>query len=168
MQKQKSAPKVEPLLGRKLAVGDRAPDFELPDQDGMTHKLSDYLGHWVLLYFYPKDDTPGCTKEACGIRDTFSRFEKMDTLVLGVSIDPSKSHRKFKEKYSLPFILLSDEKKIVVKKYGVWGKKKFMGREYLGTFRASFLINPRGEIIKIYTDVKPAEHAENVLTDLIR
>ena len=168
MQKQKSSPKADLPSAGKLAVGDKVPDFELPDQDGMTHKFSDYLGHWVLLYFYPKDDTPGCAKEACAIRDTFLRFENMDTVVLGVSIDPPKSHRKFKEKYSLPFTLLSDEKKEVVKKYGVWGKKKFMGREYMGSFRFSFLINPRGEIIKIYTEVKPAEHAEEVLTDLIR
>ncbi len=153
---------------KKLTVGDKAPDFTLPDESAMMHTLRDYRGHFVLLYFYPKDDTPGCTKDACAIRDAFPRFEKMDALVLGISIDPPKSHTKFKQKYSLPFTLLSDEKKEVVKKYGVWQKKKFMGREYMGTLRMSFLINPRGEIMKIYETVTPDIHAEEVLTDLIR
>ena len=152
----------------KLKIGDKAPDFMLPDQDGIAHTLSEYRGHWVLLYFYPKDDTPGCTKEACAIRDEYSRFEDMNTIVLGVSIDPPKSHIKFAKKYSLPFTLLSDEKKEAVHAYGVWSKKKFMGREYMGTLRSSFLINPKGEIVRIYENVKPDTHAEEALTDLIR
>jgi thioredoxin-dependent peroxiredoxin len=143
-----------------------APRFTLPDQDGKEHSLVDYQGKWVLLYFYPKDDTPGCTKEACTIRDSFPDFKKMKITVLGVSVDSVKSHKKFEEKYELPFTLLSDEKKTVVKKYGVWGKKKFMGREYTGTFRTSFLIDPKGKIAKIYEDVNPVTHAADVLKDL--
>ena len=147
----------------KLKVGQKAPVFELPDQDGKIHKLSDYKGKFVLLYFYPKDDAPGCTIEACSIRDNFSSFKKIKTIVLGVSADSIKSHKKFEEKYSLPFPLLSDKNKKVIKAYGVWGKKKFMGREYMGIKRTSFLINPDGKISKIYEDVKPAHHASEVL-----
>lgn len=150
----------------KLKVGQLAPDFALPDQDGKKHALSDYRGKWALLYFYPKDDTPGCTKEACDIRDTFPRFGKLKAVVFGVSVDSVKSHKKFAEKYKLPFILLADENKKVVEQYGVWAKKKFMGREYMGTFRTSFLIDPKGKIAKIYENVKPEGHAEEVLADL--
>lgn len=146
----------------------KAPDFTIPDQDGAMHSLSDYAGHWVLLYFYPKDDTPGCTKEACSLRDTFPRFQNMDTIILGVSVDSVASHEKFARKYSLPFTLLSDTAKKVVNLYGVWRKKKFMGSEYMGTVRSSFLINPRGDIVAVYENVKPDIHAEEVLTDLIR
>ena len=119
-----------------------------------------------MLYFYPKDDTPGCTTEACSIRDNWARFKKAGLVVLGASTDSVKSHAKFAEKYDLPFPLLADEKKELVKDYGVWGKKKFMGREYLGTKRWSFLIDPTGRIAKIYEDVKPNEHADEVLADL--
>ena len=115
----------------KLKVGQKAPDFTLPDQTGKTHKLSTYKGKWVLLYFYPKDDTPGCTKEACGIRDEFPKFKKMDAVVFGVSADSVERHKKFADKYKLPFTLLSDEDKKVLKLYEVWAKKKFMGREYM-------------------------------------
>ncbi|MDP3710749.1 MAG: thioredoxin-dependent thiol peroxidase [bacterium] len=152
----------------KLKIGQKAPDFKLPDQDGKIHKLSDYLGQWLLIYFYPKDDTPGCTKEACAIRDSFPAFKKMKAKVLGVSVDSVKSHKKFAEKYRLPFTILADDKKEVVEKYGVWGKKKFMGREYDGTFRTSFLIDPKGKISKIYEQVKPEIHAEEVLKDLAK
>ena len=145
-----------------------APDFTLPDQDGVEHSLSQYRGQWVLLYFYPKDDTPGCTKEACSIRDAFPRFESLNIKVLGVSVDSVESHKKFAEKHKLPFTLLSDEHKKVVAHYGVWGEKKFMGREYDGTIRSSFLIDPTGTIEKIYTAVKPEKHAEEVLRDLKR
>lgn len=147
----------------KLKVGQFALDFELPDQDGKIHKLSDYRGQWVLLYFYPKDNTTGCTKEACDIRDSFPAFQKLKVKVFGVSVDSVKSHKKFSEKYNLPFTILADEKKEVVKKYGVWGKKKFMGREYYGTLRTSFLIDPKGKIAKIYENVKPEFHAGEVL-----
>lgn len=150
----------------KLAVGDLAPDFSLPDAVGTTHTLSQYYEKWVLLYFYPKDDTPGCTKEACSIRDEFPNFKKMRATVLGVSVDSTKSHGKFAMKYELPFTLLADEGKHVVQQYGVWAKKKFMGREYMGTLRTSFLINPEGKIAKIYESVKPETHAAEVLADL--
>lgn len=143
-----------------------APAFSLPDQEGKRRALKDYRGQWVILYFYPKDDTPGCTTEACSFRDNFSKLKKAGALVLGVSVDPIKKHAKFAEKYSLPFTLLSDEEKKVVALYGVWGKKKFMGREYLGTNRVSFLIDPDGKIAKIYDTVKPSGHAEMVWEDI--
>jgi len=150
----------------KLKTDVIAPDFILFDQNGIPHSLSDYKGKWVLLYFYPKDDTPGCTKEACGVRDVFPRFKKMDAIVLGVSADSVERHKKFVDKYKLPFTLLSDENKDIIKKYGVWAKKKFMGREYMGIVRTSFLIDPKGVIMKIYENVKPDTHAEEVLKDL--
>ena len=143
-----------------------APDFTLPDQEGKERSLKDFQGSWVLLYFYPKDDTTGCTKEACAIRDEFPKFKKMKAVVLGMSADTTASHKKFAEKYHLPFILLSDTLKKVLKKYNVYGKKKFMGREYRGILRTSFLIDPKGRIVKIYEKVKPALHAEEVLGDL--
>ena len=150
----------------KLKIGDTAPDFTLLDQDSKSHSLSEYRGNWLLLYFYPKDHTEGCTKEACMIRDDFFGFKKLNVNVVGVSIDSVKVHKSFAEDYSLPFTLLSDDKKQVVKLYGVWGKKKFMGREYGGTKRTSFLIDPKGKIKKIYEKVKPAEHSKEVLEDL--
>ncbi|MBI2052998.1 MAG: thioredoxin-dependent thiol peroxidase [Candidatus Ryanbacteria bacterium] len=149
----------------KLKAGSKAPDFTLKDQAGEPHKLSSYKGKWVLLYFYPKDDTPGCTIEACTIRDTYGDFRAARTVVLGVSIDSVKSHEKFAKKYDLPFILLADEDKKIVKKYGVWGTKKFMGRSYKGTRRMSFLIDPKRKIVKIYKSVKPAVHAGEVIMD---
>jgi len=149
-----------------LFVSDTAPDFALPDQNGTTHTLSDHRGHWVLLYFYPKDDTPGCTKEACMIRDTFPRFENVHAEVFGVSKDSVASHKKFAEKYELLFPLLSDESGKVVEAYGVWQKKKMMGKEYIGIVRSSFLINPEGIIEKVYEKVRPETHAAEVLEDL--
>ncbi|HEX4104290.1 MAG TPA: thioredoxin-dependent thiol peroxidase [Candidatus Paceibacterota bacterium] len=143
-----------------------AQDFILPDQDGKNHALSDYRGKWVLLYFYPKDDTPGCTKEACAIRDNFPDFSKLNITVLGVSGDSVASHKQFAEKYQLPFTLLADEDKKVVGLYGAWGKKKLAGKEYEGTFRTSFLIDPDGRIVKIYENVDPGTHAAQVLTDI--
>ncbi len=150
----------------QLHIGDAAPLFSLPDQNGTVHALKDLRGSWILLYFYPKDDTPGCTTEACGIRDAWSDFSKYKAKVFGISTDPVKSHAKFAEKFHLPFPLLADSEKTMVQDYGVWGKKKFMGREYLGTMRTSFLIDPKGKIAKIYESVKPALHAEEVLKDL--
>ena len=147
----------------KLKVGQPAPDFSLPDQDGKMRSLAGYKGKRVLLYFYPKDNTPGCTKEACAIRDVFPGFQKSKIMVIGMSVDSVKSHKLFQEKYALPFTLLSDEKKTAVKKYGVWAEKKFMGRAYMGTLRTSFLINPKGKIEKIYEQVKPEKHAHEVL-----
>lgn len=149
-----------------VSVGKKAPMFNLKDQDGKAHKLSLYVGKWVLLYFYPKDDTPGCTKEACMLRDNFPAFKKLDIAVFGVSADSEKSHKKFEEKYNLPFILLSDTDHKVAEKYGAWGEKKFMGRVYDGMHRVSFLINKEGKIAKVYDKVKPETHAEEVLFDL--
>lgn len=143
-----------------------APDFTLRDQDGEEHTLSQYRGKWVLLYFYPKDDTPGCTVEACTIRDQFADFTKIGAVVLGVSTDSVASHQKFATAYKLPFTLLADEEKKVVEQYGVYGEKKFMGKTYLGTLRTSFLIRPDGTIAKVYANVKPPVHAKEVIADL--
>ncbi len=154
------------LFIHMLQTGITAPNFTLPDQDGTTHSLSGHKKEWILLYFYPKDDTPGCTKEACAIRDSFPDFSQSEAKVFGVSADSVKSHKKFAEKYRLPFSLLSDESKETIKKYGAWGKKKFMGREYEGILRTSFLIDPEGKIAKVYESVKPEIHAAEVLEDL--
>ena len=143
-----------------------APEFSLSDQDGAVRSLTDYRGHWLLLYFYPKDDTPGCTTEAVQITYSFPDFKKLDIAVLGVSADSAASHKKFATKFKLPFPLLADTEKIVVNQYGVWGRKKFMGREYDGILRTSFLIDPEGDIAKIYENVKPEKHAEEVLKDI--
>lgn len=149
-----------------LTVGMHAPGFSLPNQDGKTITLSDLHGKWVLLYFYPKDDTPGCTTEACSLRDAFPRFTGLDAVVLGVSTDSVASHKKFHTKHMLPFDILADSEKQAVAAYGVYGLKKFMGREYLGTQRVSFLIDPHGNIAAIYPSVKPAEHAAEVAADI--
>ncbi len=149
-----------------LKVGDTAPNFTLPDQDGKNHSLADYAGGWFLLYFYPKDNTAGCVKEACMLRDDFLGFKKIKVNIVGVSIDSVKSHKKFADEYKLPFTLLADEQKEVVNLYGVWGEKSMYGRKYMGTLRTSFLINPKGIIEKIYHGVKPAEHSGEVLEDL--
>ncbi len=149
-----------------LEAGKKAPAFHVPDHTGAKRRLSEFLGKWVILYFYPKDDTPGCTKEACAFRDEHAKFKRAGIEVLGVSVDPVKKHQKFREKYTLPFTLLSDEDKSIVTKYDAWGKKKFMGREYMGTFRISYLIDPKGKIAKVYDKVKPPEHAAQVLADV--
>lgn len=149
-----------------LNVGDNAPDFTLSDQFGEIHKLSDYRGKKVVLYFYPKDDTPGCTKEACSFRDNFQEYRKRKMVVLGVSKDSTKSHVKFSEKYSLPFTLLSDDDTVVSQAYGVWGLKKFMGKEYYGINRMTFIIDEDGQILRIYEKVKPENHAEEILADI--
>lgn len=149
-----------------VTIGKKAPVFSLPDQNGKIHNLTDMRGKRLLLYFYPKDDTGGCTTQACSIEVALPDFGKRGVVVWGVSVDPVKSHAKFAVKYGLSFTLLSDENKEVVEKYGVWGTKKFMGREYMGTMRTSFLIDAQGIIEKIYENVKPAEHAAEVLADL--
>ena len=149
-----------------LNVGDTAPDFTLSDQFGEIHQLSDYRGKKVVLYFYPKDDTPGCTKEACSFRDNFQEYRKRKMVVLGVSKDSTKSHVKFSEKYSLPFTLLSDDNNEVSQAYGVWGLKKFMGKEYYGINRMTFIIDENGQILRIYEKVKPENHAEEILADI--
>lgn len=150
----------------QLKEGDPAPPFTATTQSGNKISLSECKGQNVILYFYPKDDTPGCTKEACAFRDHFADFTKRGALVFGVSTDPVKSHQKFAEKFKLPFTLLADEERKIVQAYGVWGEKSFMGRKYLGTHRVTFLIGPDGRIKKIWPIVKPAEHAQEVLRAL--
>jgi len=150
----------------KLKEGDVAPDFTAATNGGGKISLADLKGKNVILYFYPRDDTPGCTKEACAFRDHFAEFKKKGAVVLGVSTDPAKSHDKFVKKYKLPFTLLADEDKKIVEAYGVWGQKSFMGRKYLGTHRVTFLISPEGRIKKIWPEVKAAEHAAEVLAEL--
>lgn len=149
-----------------LHEGQQAPDFTLPDQNGTQHSLKQYRGSWVLLYFYPKDDTPGCTQEACTLRDNFPHFQNLKAVVLGISVDSVAKHKKFADKYELPFTLLADEQKTVVEQYGVWGQRSFVGIKYDGISRTSFLINPEGMIAKIYYDVEPASHATEVLRDI--
>jgi len=149
-----------------LQEGDKAPAFNAPTNGGGKVRLSQFKGQHVVLFFYPKDDTPGCTKEACAFRDNFAAFEKKNVVVLGVSIDPVKSHDKFVNKFDLPFTLVSDEDRKIVEAYGVWGEKQFMGRTYDGTHRVTFLIDPKGKIAKIWPKVKPAEHAAEVLASI--
>lgn len=141
----------------------KAPQFSLHDQDGNIHTLTQYLGNKVLIYFYPKDDTPGCTTEACSFRDNYKALTEAGFVILGISKDTVKSHKKFATKFDLPFPLLADEDTSVCQAYGVWGLKKFMGREYMGISRSSFLIDEKGNIAKIYEKVKPEEHARDVL-----
>lgn len=149
-----------------IAEGSQVPEFSLQDEAGTVRNLSDYLGNSLVLYFYPKDDTPGCTKEACNFRDDYSAYQQAGVTILGVSPDSPKSHAKFKAKYDLPFTLLADTDHKVCELYGVWGRKKYMGREYDGVFRTTFLINPDGKIIKVFENVKPADHSAEVLDAL--
>jgi len=153
-------------MAKPPQAGDTAPDIALPDQDGRARKLSELRGKWVLVYFYPRDDTPGCTVEACGLRDASTAYARAGVEVLGISADTVKSHKKFAGKFQLPFTLLSDEDKGVIRAYGSWGKKKFMGREFDGILRQSFLVDPEGKVAKVYAKVKPEEHAEEVLADV--
>lgn len=146
-----------------LSPGTTAPDFTLQDETGQTRSLSDYRGKYVALYFYPKDDTPGCTVEACSFRDGYSEYAKAGVVILGVSPDTVKSHLKFKDKYSLPFPLLADEGHVVCDLYQTWGLKKFMGREYYGVLRTTYLVDPQGVIVQVFENVKPAGHSQLVL-----
>jgi peroxiredoxin Q/BCP len=150
----------------ELREGDAAPEFELTSDSGETVKLSDLRGRQVVLYFYPKDDTPGCTAQACGIRDAYGEFERAGAVVLGVSPDDERSHVKFKEKYGLPFTLLADTDHRVAEEYGVWGEKSYMGRTYMGIDRSTFVIDEDGTLKKVMHKVKPAEHADDVLAVL--
>lgn len=149
-----------------MKTGTKAPAFSLQDQAGKTHKLGDSLGKWVLIYFYPKDDTPGCTVEACTIRDNWPAFKKLKMQVFGISGDSSKSHEKFASKFDLPFTLLSDPDRKIIDKYGALKEKSMYGKTFLGIQRMSVLINPEGKVAKIYEKVKSAEHAQEVLSDL--
>ena len=153
-------------LELKLKEGDQAPNFTAVSTEGRQVSLSEFRGKNVVLYFYPRDNTPGCTKEACAFRDEFAAFKHKGAVVFGVSTDSPKSHTKFVTKYKLPFTLLADEDKKIVQAYGVWGQKSFLGRKYMGTHRVTFLIGPDGRIKKIWTDVKPADHAKEVLAAL--
>ena len=150
-------------MATKLKEGDKAPDFAVNDGEGQTVRLKDLKGKKFVLYFYPKDDTPGCTKEACSFRDSWSKFKRRGIEVFGVSLDSEKSHQKFTEKYSLPFRLLADTDRKLSESFGTYGKKKFMGREYMGNHRMTFLIDEKGKIKKIFEKVKPEDHAEEVL-----
>ncbi len=149
-----------------LSEKTKAPDFKLLDENGIPHSLSDYAGTPLVLYFYPKDDTPGCTTEACNFRDDYSAFQKANTKILGVSTDSVKSHKKFKEKYHLPFPLLSDPDHKVVEQYGVWTEKNMMGKKFMGIARTTYLIDKEGMIAKVFEGVKPVEHSSEVLEAL--
>lgn len=150
----------------EVAQNQPAPTFSLQDQAGTTHKLEDYQGSWVVLYFYPKDDTPGCTTQACDIRDQWSTFKQKGITVLGVSPDTVESHAKFAEKYDLPFTILADPDKEVAKKYGAWQEKKMFGKIGFGIQRSTVLIDPEGRVAKVYKRVQAKKHADKVLKDL--
>jgi peroxiredoxin Q/BCP len=149
-----------------ISAGGQAPDFTLPDDEGRLHTLSDYRGKPVVLYFYPKDNTSGCTKEACGFRDDYSAYQDAGVTILGVSPDSSKSQANFRAKYELPFTLLADPDREVLKMYGAWGLKKLYGREYEGVLRTTFLIGKEGNILKVFEKVKPANHSAEILAAL--
>jgi len=149
-----------------LQPGDPAPDFSLPDAEGNIVNLADFKGRRVVLYFYPRDNTPGCTKEACGFKERYAALQAQDIVLLGVSTDDAKAHNKFIAKYELPFPLLCDTEAQVSTAYESYGLKKFMGKEYLGIKRQTFIIGPDGKLERIYQKVKPADHAAQVLQDL--
>jgi thioredoxin-dependent peroxiredoxin len=149
-----------------LAVGTQAPEFATTDQDGKTHRLSDFKGKKVILYFYPKDNTSGCTKEACAFRDKFAEFRQLNVEILGVSIDSEKSHKSFVQKYDLPFTLLADPEKRLVEAYGAWGEKRMYGKKYMGTNRVTYLIDEAGKVAAVFPKVKPDIHADEILAVL--
>jgi peroxiredoxin Q/BCP len=149
-----------------VSEGEPAPDFSLTSDAGERVSLSDFRGRPVVLYFYPKDDTPGCTAQACGIRDTYAEFETAGAVVLGVSPDSEAKHVKFRDKYGLPFTLLADPEHEVAERYGVWGEKRYAGKTYMGISRTTFLVAPDGTVAKVMHDVKPATHAGEVLAAL--
>ena len=144
----------------------KAPDFTLPDQNNTMHSLADYAGKWLVVYFYPKDDTPGCTKEACAFRDGRELLQSMGVEVVGISKDSVAAHKKFADKHNLTFTLLSDTSTDVIKAYGAWGEKKFMGRTFDGIHRNTYLINPEGELVKTYEGVNPLTHVGGLIKDL--
>ncbi len=149
-----------------LSSGIPAPEFSLPDETGKVRTLNEFRGHPVVLYFYPKDDTPGCTTEACNFRDDYSQYDQAGITILGVSADSSKSHAKFKAKYGLPFSLLADDGHKVCDLYKVWGTKKNYGREYQGVYRTTYLIDENGKIVHVFENVKPAGHSAEVMAEL--
>jgi thioredoxin-dependent peroxiredoxin len=147
-----------------LKEGSKAPDFVLEDENEQEHRLSDFRGKRVVLYFYPKDDSSGCTTEACEFRDDYDAYKEADVVILGVSPDSPKSHKKFKEKYNLPFTLLADESHEVLEAYGVWGTKKMYGKEYMGVFRTTYVIDEDGNIVKVFENVSPKGHSQEILS----
>jgi len=146
-----------------LAVGSQAPEFELEDSQGKTRRLSDYAGQTFVLYFYPRDNTPGCTTEACSFRDAYQDFKDAGVEVIGISPDTVTSHLKFADKFNLPFVLLSDPDHKVCEAYGAWGLKKSYGREYEGVFRTTYVIDPEGKVKHVFENVKPSDHSQEVL-----
>lgn len=146
----------------QLNIGDKAPDFAIPDQDGLVHKLSDYAGRKLVIYFYPKDNTPGCTAQACNLRDNYYDLRQKGYEVIGVSVDSEKSHQKFIQKFELPFTLLADTDKTMAEDYGVWQEKSMYGRKYMGVMRYTFIINEQGVIQDIITKVDTQEHARQI------
>ena len=151
------------MAAKKLQVGDPAPDFELLGDGGQTIKLSDFRGKRLVLYFYPKDDTPGCTTQACGFRDAYLQIEEQNAIVLGISPDGVKSHQKFKTKHNLPFTLLADEGHTVAKAYGVWGQRSMYGRKFMGIIRSHFVIDENGKLADIQVEVSPTESVQRAL-----
>ena len=149
-----------------LEVGTQAPDFTLPDQNGNRHSLSDYRGKEVILYFYPKDNTPGCTKQACGFAERYPKFTDKGAVVLGISKDSVASHKKFEEKYGLPFTILSDPELVAIQAYDVWQEKKNYGKTYMGVVRTTYLIDEEGKIVKTFDKVKAADNPEQMLGEL--
>ena len=149
-----------------ISAGSQAPDFTLSDDEGRMHTLSDYREKPVVLYFYPKDNTSGCTREACGFRDDYSAYQDVGVTILGISPDSPKSHANFRAKYELPFTLLADPDREVIKMYGAWGLKKLYGREYEGVMRTTFLIGEDGNILKVFEKVKPVNHSAEILAVL--
>ena len=145
-----------------IAAGQLAPDFTLPTDTGESLTLSSLRGQWVVLYGYPKDDTSGCTTQACEFRDAFPRFSTKKSVILGISPDPVKSHQKFKAKYELPFTLLADTEKVALQAYDIWKEKSMYGKKYMGVERTTFVIDPAGRIVKVFEKVKPAGHAAEV------
>ena len=149
-----------------MKTGDMAPEFSLPDKDGNLISLSDFKGHKIVVYFYPKDNTPGCTRQACAFAANFQEFEKRDITVIGISKDSTESHRKFAEKFKLPFILLSDPELQAIKSYGVWQEKKLYGKVSMGVVRTTFIIDEDGKILKVMPKVKPDTNAAEILAEL--
>ena len=149
-----------------LEVGTKAPDFTLPDQNGNMHSLSEYRGKKVILYFYPKDNTPGCTKQACGFAERYPKFTDKGAVVLGISKDSVASHKKFEEKYGLPFTILSDPELVAIQAYDVWQEKKNYGKTYMGVVRTTYLIDENGKIVKAFDKVKAADNPEQMLGEL--
>lgn len=149
-----------------LEINTKAPTFRLVDEQSIVRKLSDYKAQWVIIYFYPKDDTPGCTKEACTIAEVYDEFAALGVIVLGVSKDSPESHAAFKKKYHLPFTLLSDESTKMIQAYGAWQERSLYGKKFMGTARITYLIDPKGKIVKVYPKVSPTTHALQLLKDI--